>query len=324
MENPWKIIAIVFIVLFASTALFSFFGASLFEAAGSSSFSKSAPNATARAEVAVDFIRTNLIGSDATIQMVNVTEESGAYRIFLNYSSAQKDQETLSVFMSKDGKYLFPTAIPVDGSKAAVSSSTDSAAKAQTCADLKKQDTPLLEAFVVSYCPYGTQMQGVLANVVSNIPTLGAHIKVRYIGEITNGTVQSMHGSTEAAENLRQICIREEQPDLYWNYVSCFLNSTSSESCLKSTGVNMTKLSECTSDATRGLRYAQADFNLSDSYGVTGSPTLVLNGVTVSEFNFGGRSPDAVKSMLCCGFTTKPDSCATNLSSSTAGTQGNC
>jgi hypothetical protein len=33
---------------------------------------------------------------------------------------------------------------------------------------------------------------------------------------VKNGKIASMHGDEEAKENLRQICIREEQKDKYW------------------------------------------------------------------------------------------------------------
>jgi hypothetical protein len=327
MDNPWKFIAIVFIILFA--VLFAIDIAGGFSrVAGSPLFSISA-RPDAQAQAAVSFIRANLISQGETISLNNVTEESGVYRVSTEFTASGINR-TIDVYMTKDGKMLFPASYPLISSgntktpvtPVAPAASVTSAAK--TCADIKKQDTPVMEAFVVSYCPYGRQMQALIANISENLPLLSAHIKVRYIGDISNGTVQSMHGPTEAAENLRQICIREEQPLLYWEYVSCFLNSTSSDACVKSSGVDATKLSGCTSDATRGLRYAQADFSLSDSYGVQGSPTLILNGVTESEFDFGGRTPEAVKSLLCCGFTTQPGACATTLSGTQGGTQGTC
>jgi len=327
MDNPWKFIAIVFIILFAVLSAVDLSGG-FSQVAGSPLFSTLAgPDASAQA--AVSFIRANLISQGETISLNNVTEESGVYRISTTFTASGVNR-TIEVYMTKDGKLLFPASYSLGSSENTgtpvkpVTTSASVASTAKTCADIKKQDTPVMEAFVVSYCPYGKQMQALIANISENLPILSTHIKVRYIGGITNGTVQSMHGPTEAAENLRQICIREEQPDLYWKYVSCFLNSASSDACVKSTGVDTAKLSGCMSETPRGLRYAQADFNLSDSYGVTGSPTLILNGVTVSEYNFGGRTPEAVKSLLCCGFTTLPGACSTTLSGSQSGVQGTC
>lgn len=329
MDNPWKIIAIVFIIL--SAVLFAVDFAGGFSAVTESAFFSKSTGPEAQAQSAVGFIRANLISSGETVTFLNVSEESGVYKITTVFTSSSGENRTIDVFMTKDGKMFFPAwyPVPVSGnstSRAAgtIVPSVTAVPSATTCSGVPKQEDPSLNAFVVSYCPYGQQMQGVLVNISETVPTLAAHIKVRYIGEVSNGTVQSMHGPTEAAENLRQICIREEQPDRYWKYVSCFLASGSSGACLKSAAVDTAQLSGCTGAADRGLAYAKKDFALADTYGVTGSPTLILNGVTVSEFNFGGRTPEAVKSLLCCGYTATPSSCSTRLSGSQGTVTGSC
>ena len=40
---------------------------------------------------------------------------------------------------------------------------------------------------------------------------------------------------------------------------------------------------------------------------------LILNGATIDETGYGGRSSDGVKSMACAGFATKPSFCSTKL-----------
>lgn len=329
MDNPWKILCILFIALFCISFAVNIAGG-FSSVAGSALFSKTA-GPDARSQEAVSYIRANLIGSGESISLLNVTEESGVYKIATVFTSSSGENRTIDVFMTKDGHMLFPAwyPLPVPGnttSRTAVTVVPSVTAKSSvtSCSGIPKQEVPVLEAFVVSYCPYGRQMQGVLVNISETVPTLAAHIRVRYIGGISNGTVQSMHGPTEAAENLRQICIREEQPDRYWKYVSCFLSSGSSVACVRSSGVDSTKLDQCAGDATRGLMYAEKDFALSDAYGIQGSPTLVLNGQTVSEYDFGGRTPEAVKSLLCCGFNITPSSCAVTLSGTQGTAQGNC
>ena len=84
----------------------------------------------------------------------------------------------------------------------------------QSCETLTKVNKPKLEAFVVSYCPYGLQMQRVLVPVYEALGD-AADITVRYIGQVVDGKVTSMHGDEEAQENLKQICLREEQPDKF-------------------------------------------------------------------------------------------------------------
>lgn len=331
MENPWKIISILSIILFASSIILGLTGA-YDQVSGTSFFTRKSVSPVPLAQDAVTFIRTNLIGDGESVRLLNVSEVSGVYRIWTEYTTADGKQ-IVDAYMTKDGKFLFPASYRMDNlslnrytSASANPGRTESStAAAKTCNGITKQDTPVMEVFVASYCPYGTQIQGILADIAAKIPTLSAHIKVRYLGEVADGAVQSMHGPMEAAENLRQICIREEQPDMYWKYVTCFTSTRSSETCEKSTGVDSTRLSGCISDKNRGIRYAQEDFKRSAAYGAGGSPTLVLNGVIASEFPFGGRTPEAVKSLLCCGFTTQPDSCGISLSTLPAGTgQGTC
>jgi thioredoxin 1 len=199
----------------------------------------------------------------------------------------------------------------------------------QACVNMTKSDQPMLSAFVVSRCPFGLQMQRIMANITDMIPEAARYMEVRYIGSaLENGTITSMHGEVEAQENLRQICIREEQPDKYWNYVKCYMKEGKSEECLKSASVDADKLDSCMEDTGRGSAYAQKDFAQAGKYDITGSPTLIMGGKEVSEFDFAtnttnGRSPEALKELLCCGFDKEPDFCGVKLNESRAATMYN-
>ena len=89
-------------------------------------------------------------------------------------------------------------------------------------------------------------------------------------------------------------------------------------SCLFTAGIDQIKLNLCLNDPNKGLKYAQADFNNADKYGVSGSPTLILNGAKANEFDFGGRTAQAVKDLLCAGFNQAPDFCSKALSAENA------
>ena len=328
MDNPWKLISLIFLVLFAFSILLGFSGA-YSTLAGSSLFTKNPQIPSDTAQKAVGFINNNLLGEGETTRLVNVTEESGVYKISAEFTS-KTGTKMIDAYMTKDGKFLFPSYYTISGGQQNSGARAPAAAvqtpQKKSCADISKQDPPVMQAFVVSYCPYGTQMQAILLDIITRIPSLSQNIKVRYIGDISQGTVVSMHGPTEAAENLRQICIREEQSDKYWEYISCFLSSQSSGTCIKKSGVDSTTLTRCINDNSRGIAYAQEDFSLSRSFGVTASPTLILNNMTVRESDFGGRTPEAIKSLLCCGFATQPEGCNISLGNSQvpAGSVGQC
>lgn len=193
----------------------------------------------------------------------------------------------------------------------------------QVCANTTKSDKPLLEAFVVSRCPFGLQMLRIMAEIVSKSPDAEKYLKARYIGAVSDNTITSMHGDQEAQENLREICIREEQSDKFWKYVACYMKDGNSSNCLRSTSVDEGKLGSCIDDPSRGLAYAQKDFDLANQSDITGSPTLIMNGKTVSEFDFAtnttnGRSPEALKDLLCCGFNNEPAFCSQELNKTQA------
>jgi thioredoxin 1 len=191
----------------------------------------------------------------------------------------------------------------------------------QACANMTKSDKPLLEAFVVSQCPFGLQVQRIMAEIVSNSSLAEDYLKVRYIGSVSNNTITSMHGDKEAQENLRQICIREEQSGKYWDYVRCYMREGKSAECQNSISLDIKKLDSCTNESGRGLVYAQKDFDLANRFEITGSPTMLMNDEIVKESNFAtnttnGRSPEALKELLCCGFKEETSFCSLQMNTS--------
>ena len=213
----------------------------------------------------------------------------------------------------------------LDTSKIALPPAPPRLTPEQVCANMTKSDQPLLQAFVVSRCPFGLQMQRIMADIISEAEETVEFLKVMYIGEVDaeNNTIIAMHGEVEAQENLRQICIREEQPDRYWDYVRCYMKEGKTAECLESVSINLKELDACTNDSARGLAYAQEDFDLAGQFQISGSPTMLMNGEIVREANFAtndtnARSPEAVKELLCCGFEQEPPFCSMKLNGSRA------
>ncbi len=198
-----------------------------------------------------------------------------------------------------------------------------------------KSNTPKLKAFVMSFCPYGLQMLRILNNVVKNIPELKSNIEVYYIvskgleSNCYNGFC-SMHGREEVKEDLYQVCIREKYPEKYWNYINCYINASNINSyeealkhgqeCINKTFTQeeIEEISNCFNNEATQL--INKDVEEVSNYGITGSPTLVLNEERLNEFLFGGRSSEAIKKAICCSFTKKPEFCNTNLSTAQANT----
>jgi thioredoxin 1 len=264
------------------------------------------------------FGRINARENSRTAEIYNITSYP-TLLIFENGTMVQKS----AGFGSKSGIVSKLRKIKPDLNTSLVTPGKPSSSKApprvqKNCTDIKKLEMPMLEAFVVSNCPFGLQIQRALLGIVKEIPDLSQNINVRYIIKMDDGNVTSMHGQEESDENLRQICIRAEQPDKYWDYISCFLGSGNASQCTRNASVSEAKLKGCMADENRSLKYALADFNRTQQYDITGSPTLLMNGEIVTESDFGGRTEQSLKSLICCGFSSKPDFCSMNLSTEKA------
>jgi thioredoxin-related protein len=271
------------------------------------------------AKKAIEYINTSGLSGEP-VSLVSASEVSGLVKMKIKIGSNEFDS-----YVTKDGKLLFPQAFDMtqqnqNTQNQNANTQPTEEQKKQAAESIKKSDKPSLAAYVVSRCPYGLQMQRAIADAVKTIPSLAQYVKVLYIGSVSGNTITSMHGDAEAKENLRQICIREEQVDKYWPYVSCQMKSGDVSGCQSSSGVDSNKLDSCISDANRGVAYAKKDFDLAGKYNIQGSPTLVMGDATVSEFNFGGRTSDAVKSLVCAGFNNQPSFCSTKLNTADAAT----
>lgn len=250
--------------------------------------------------------------AETKFKVESVKELSGIYEFILSIESGATPQKYTS-YITKDGKVIFTSGIKLDDLNKKTDTTTP--AKKLTCNDLNKAEKSKLTAFIVADCPYGLQMQRVFKIALNELPQLQDYLEVKYIGAVADGKITSMHGDKEAEENLRQICIREEQKSSYWDYLACYMKKGESENCLSSTGIDTANLSICTEDSNRGLKYAKGDFDLANKFKVSGSPTLLLNEAQiVSEFDFGGRVANAIKEVVCCGSKTKADFCSQEIS----------
>lgn len=234
-------------------------------------------------------------GEKATV--VSINEENGMYNVTVNFKG-----QDVSVFVTDDGKFMAGQLIPLVEDKTAGTSSTNTDSGAT---EAPKSDKPKVELFIMSYCPYGTQMEKAILPVLS---TLGD--KIEFTLRFTHFT---LHGEKEDTENFRQICIREQQGTKLNTYLQCILNSTSQSApadpaaCMGKVGINVANIDACM--ASKAADYYAVDSQLSQGYGVQGSPTLVINGVQVQS----ARSPAGVLSAICSAFNSAPAECSAQL-----------
>jgi len=291
MHNYWAISTVVLAVLLIIVLVFP--------------RGTSGVGTTAAAEKVINFVEEN--GGEATL--VSTGEENGLYKITISIQG-----QAMPVYVTKDGKYLMPNAIPLELD---IDANNANPSNTQPI-DVPKSDKPIVEAFVFSYCPYGLQFEKALA------PVYGL---LKNKADINLVTIGAMHGEYEKQESLRQLCIQKNYgKDKLWAYLDKFMVDTavgacsSNEACSKplvevimtSLGIDKAKINACM--PTDGLTLYDTDGVRAQALGISGSPTFVINGVEVSV----GRTPDAIKTAICNAFNTAPSECSGNLSTSAA------
>lgn len=278
---------------------------------------KSGANTQQAAEKAVDYINKNILLSQGlTATLVSSTEENGVIKFRLKVGQSEYDS-----YLTKDGKLLFPNAIDLTQQPA-----TSSAGEGSTAAkEPEKKEKPDVKLFIMSYCPYGLQMQKVFLpvyNLLKDKADMGIYF-VNYI----------MHQKQELDENLRQFCLEKDQKDKYFTYLDCFTKGGKSADCLTQAKVDQAKMNSCVSetdqqydvtknfnDKTTWLGGSYPPFNvqkdLNDKYQVQGSPTILINEVAVEV----ERSPEKLKEAICNAFISPPSECQQKLSETAAST----
>ncbi len=256
------------------------------------------------------FINENLVAPGTDAKIKSITEESGVYKIYVSVGT----QEIVS-YLSKDGKSFFPQVISMESRKPADSGAVNSGNQGAP-----KTDKPVVELFVMSYCPYGLQAEKGILPVVE---LLGSKIdfQLKFVD-------YAMHGDKEINENLRQYCIQKNTPSKFSAYLDCFTKQDNASACLTSAKIDSSTLAACVSQTDaqfkikvkavdksqwRTDQFPPFDINEADNtkYSVQGSPSLVINGTLVQA----ARDPQSLLTLICSGFTSEPSECQQKLSS---------
>jgi FKBP-type peptidyl-prolyl cis-trans isomerase 2 len=260
-------------------------------------------------EVTSDKIKLRLFGQDTVI-----STDNGDY--IINFTT----NEIITTFAPEVGSVIALTGYPeaevigMNATDVFLDANNPAAGKSVTVTiklnDIKKETVvssgsknngPTFQFFIMSHCPYGTQMAKGVLPVWEKFKDK-ANIELRFVS-------YTMHGAKEDLDNNRLICIREEQSSKLRAYLDCFVygdgSETSSQACIASTGIDKTKLESCIDSRAAG--YMEVDKALNEEFGVQGSPTVIING---QEANVYPRDPQSVANALCNAFTSKPSECS--------------
>jgi hypothetical protein len=267
-------------------------------------------------QVAEDFINLTLMPPGGTATVKEVVEEGDMYKVVVNANGQE-----ITSYLTEDGKFFFPNAMNIEETMKAKEeqATAEVAAKAAELANIEKKAVPVVELFVMSHCPFGTQIE---KGIIPVVETLGD--KIDFQLKFVN---YAMHQKKELDEQMVQYCIDKEEPAKLMPYLRCFLEAEKTTECLASTGVDTTKNASCVAATDKefgvisgfedqenwGGRFPKFmihnDENL--KYGVQGSPSLVINEKKVNA----SRDPKSLMDLICGGFETAPEECATEMSS---------
>ncbi len=240
-----------------------------------------------------------------TAEIKEISEESGVFKIKVDLGNGQN----ADAYVTKDLKKFIPQIIDFEKLKKE---------KEETEAPFPKAEKPVIELFVMSHCPFGTQIEKGMLPVLD---VLGDKIdfKLKFVN-------YAMHGKKETDEQLRQFCVQKEEPAKFSDYLKCFLkDETGSEKCLAENKIDTDKVESCVTSTDEEFSISKnltdkttykgqyPTFNIHDTenkkYGVTGSPTLIINGKKSTS----GRDSKSLLKAICDGFETAPAECATEL-----------
>ena len=256
-----------------------------------------------------------------TVEVSSVEKEGNFYLVTLLIEGQE-----LPMYVTKDGKYFTNYLYPLEEEEEKSNNKNNNQNTNTQTQEIPKSEKPTVDLFVMSHCPYGTQAE---KGIIPAIEALGdtVNFNLRFVYYI-------MHPSAgEVEEQTRQYCIQKEQEAKLLPYLKCFLGKTGtaadSEACLTEVKIDKTKLNSCITKADKEFKISEnkndqskwlsgryplfnIDKQLNELYDIGGSPTLVVNGVTVNS----ARDPASYLDSICKAFSDGkvPEACGTKLS----------
>lgn len=275
----------------------------------------------------LEFAKSSLASTNplAEVELVEVNDNGMLYEVILSISSNGDSQE-VPVYITKDGESLVREVISFESLESASSASNanTNSGSSNTATSVPKADRPVVELFIWSYCPYGVQAQGPLADVANLLGNSADFKTVLYYDG---------HGAYETQENKIQACIQKLDEEKYWSYAKNFVATiypkcsasktiecdlTESTKLMDSLGIDSAAVLACVE--SQGDQLVSADRSKAQSSGVSGSPTLIVNGVKVNV----ARTAESFKAAICSAFNEAPEACTTALDSTASASSGNC
>jgi hypothetical protein len=282
----------------------------------------------------INYVNENLLNPQGvSAQLVDVSLENSLYVVSFDIIQSGVKLQSGEVYSTLDGeKVIIGTMFDTEQSLTDLSTppEPESPSYPQT-------DTPKVELFVMSYCPYGNVAEEAMepvAKLIGNYTDIQIHYVIYNSNYGYSGSDYcldeenkycSMHGIQELNQGVRELCAFKYQPDKAWDFVLAMndqCNYQNADTCwqavAESVGVNVNNTSTCEQEEALTILATEADLN--SKYSVRGSPTLIINGVSYQ----GSRNSEGYKQAICSAFSNPPAECSTALSSEGTAATGGC
>ena len=155
--------------------------------------------------------------------------------------------------------------------------------KSPASPDISDEDKVKVEFYVMSQCPYGTQVEDAFYPVLENMgQAIDFHLDY-IVQELSPGQFQSLHGEPEVKGNIVQLCAKEYYPEdyLYMKFIVCQNKDASNvatnwEACAEENNMDVEKLRVCF-EGEEGKELLRSSMQRTTVRGATGSPTIYFN-----------------------------------------------
>ena len=173
---------------------------------------------------------------------------------------------------------------------------------------------PLVELYVMSHCPFGTQAEDALLPVLKDYAGQ-VELKVGFIGGVVKGAddgedhFSSLHGRPEVDENIRQICARDLAPDKWLDYILARnknIDSKDWRTAAEAAGIDVKEIEVC-SGGLGIVKYTE-NLSLAATRKISSSPTIYIDGTPYT----GPRTKEGFEWEICSALKKRgsaPETC---------------
>ncbi|EKE21014.1 MAG: hypothetical protein ACD_7C00384G0004 [uncultured bacterium] len=263
---------------------------------------------------ALDFINKNLVQAGTKVDIAGVVAEGSLYKLDLDVAG-----QKITAYMTNDGSLFFPT-----GKDMNATTPKAEAPAVEPDKEIAKSVKPVVDLYVMAFCPFGNKAEDTLSPVydlLKNKVTFNFH----YIVSTNGDEIQSLHGAKEVTENEKEACVLKNYGKDKWMDIVTYVNTNCGndgvcfETGAKSLGIDGAKVNSCVS--SNGVALMKENEKSSTEAGASGSPTMIINGVSTSKVYQYGNS-EAYKQIICSAFETAPAECEKVLATTTTTTEG--